>query len=166
MTYSRGTAYLLWALCLFGVSGIHRFYLGKIGTGILWLCTWGLFGIGNIIDLFTIPSMVDAETLRRLPGLRPDPRLNAGSIDPIGPVGPVDPIETVILRAAKAHGGVVTPAEVAVDGDYSLDESKDCMDELVSKGHAELRVRKTGGMVYVFPDLLTPDAEAAVEPLT
>ena len=67
MSYSRGTAYLLWALCLFGVSGIHRFYLGRIGTGILWLCTWGLFGIGNIIDLFTIPRLVDEESAHGLP---------------------------------------------------------------------------------------------------
>ena len=162
MSYSRGTAYLLWALCLFGVSGIHRFYLGRIGTGILWLCTWGLFGIGNIIDLFTIPTMVDAETARRIGGPTPT-RLPP---EPGASTGPVEPIETVILRAAKAHGGVVTPAEVAVDGDYSLDESKACLDDLVSRGHAELRVRRSGGMVYVFPDLLTPEAEGLVEPLT
>ena len=162
MSYSRGTAYLLWALCLFGVSGIHRFYLGRIGTGILWLCTWGLFGIGNIIDLLTIPTMVDAETARRLPGPAPG-RLPP---EPDDMAAAVEPIETVILRAAKAHGGVVTPAEVAVDGHYSLDESKACLDDLVSRGHAELRVRRSGGMVYVFPDLLTPEAEDLIEPLT
>jgi hypothetical protein len=162
MSYSRGTAYLLWALCLFGVSGIHRFYLGRIGTGILWLCTWGLFGIGNIIDLFTIPNMVDAETARRLPARAP----GGLPLDPDVTAAAIEPIETVILRAAKAHGGVVTPTEVAVDGDYSLDESKACLDDLVSRGHAELRVRRSGGMVYVFPDLLTPEAEDLVEPLT
>ena len=162
MSYSRGTAYLLWALCLFGVSGIHRFYLGRIGTGILWLCTWGLFGIGNIIDLFTIPTMVDAETARRIGGPTPTrlpPEAGAST-------EPVEPIETVILRAARAHGGVVTPAEVAVDGDYSLDESKACLDDLVSRGHAEMRVRRSGGMVYVFPDLLSTEAEDLIEPLT
>ncbi len=162
MSYSRGTAYLLWALCLFGVSGIHRFYLGRIGTGILWLCTWGLFGIGNIIDLFTIPNMIDAETARRLP--RPAPGRLPPDLDEMAAA--VEPIETVILRAAKAHGGVVTPAVVAVDGDYSLDDAKACLDDLVSRGHAELRVRRSGGMVYAFPDLLTPEAEETVEPLT
>lgn len=42
-------------LCLvFGVYGAHRFYVGKISSGILYLCTAGLFGIGIIIDLFDI----------------------------------------------------------------------------------------------------------------
>ena len=42
-------------LCIFlGEFGIHRFYSGKIGTGILYLCTAGLFGIGWIIDIIMI----------------------------------------------------------------------------------------------------------------
>lgn len=42
-------------LCLFfGYLGVHRFYERKIGTGILWLCTFGLCGFGWIIDLIII----------------------------------------------------------------------------------------------------------------
>lgn len=42
-------------LCIFlGTLGVHRFYEGKIGTGILWLCTLGLFGIGWIVDIVMI----------------------------------------------------------------------------------------------------------------
>lgn len=40
-------------LCLFTVCG-HKFYEGKVGMGILYLCTVGLFGIGWIIDLISI----------------------------------------------------------------------------------------------------------------
>ncbi len=44
-------------LCLgwiFGVSGLQRFYVGKIGTGILWLLTGGLLGIGQLVDVILI----------------------------------------------------------------------------------------------------------------
>ena len=42
-------------LCiLLGWVGAHRFYVGKIGTGILWLCTFGIFCVGTIYDAVLI----------------------------------------------------------------------------------------------------------------
>jgi TM2 domain-containing membrane protein YozV len=50
---------LAWILLTFlGVFGIHRFYLGKWGTGILYLVTVGLFGIGLIYDFWTLNSQI------------------------------------------------------------------------------------------------------------
>ncbi|WP_432800116.1 NINE protein [Poriferisphaera sp. WC338] len=48
--------YLLWCCALLGFCGIHRFYSGRWVTGIIWLLTGGLLLIGQIIDLFFIPS--------------------------------------------------------------------------------------------------------------
>lgn len=42
-------------LCIFlGVFGAHRFYVGKIGTGILYVFTVGIVGIGVLYDLIII----------------------------------------------------------------------------------------------------------------
>ena len=42
-------------LCiLFGLLGAHRFYVGKIGSGLIYLFTLGLFGIGWVIDIFRL----------------------------------------------------------------------------------------------------------------
>lgn len=49
---SRGVAAVL---CFwFGFLGIHRFYAGKILTGLLWMFTLGLFGFGSISDFIMI----------------------------------------------------------------------------------------------------------------
>ena len=46
---------LAWILLAWlGYLGIHRFYMGKVITGIIWLCTGGLCGIGWLYDLSLI----------------------------------------------------------------------------------------------------------------
>lgn len=48
-----------WLLLTFlGIFGIHRFYLGKWITGIIWLVSGGLFGIGWLYDLWTMNEQV------------------------------------------------------------------------------------------------------------
>ncbi len=50
---------IAWILLTFlGLLGIHRFYLGKWFTGILYLCTAGLFGIGYIYDYWTLNDQI------------------------------------------------------------------------------------------------------------
>lgn len=60
---SVGTAYILWIFSFFGLLGFHRFYIGKYGTGFLWMFTGGIFGMGAFIDLFTLSSQVKKNNL-------------------------------------------------------------------------------------------------------
>lgn len=47
-------------LAFFGVFGIHRFYLGKWISGIVWLCTGGLFLFGILYDYWTLNEQISA----------------------------------------------------------------------------------------------------------
>ena len=55
------TVTLIMALAGFlGVAGVHRFYLGQIGMGLLYFFTYGFCMLGTIIDLFNHKSMTAA----------------------------------------------------------------------------------------------------------
>ena len=61
------TAYLLLAPALVGFAGLHRFYLGRWVSGLIWFATGGLCGIGSLVDLVMLPRMVD-DANRGAPG--------------------------------------------------------------------------------------------------
>ena len=53
-THSLLVGYLLWT---FGFLGAHRFYFGRPVSGTVYLFTFGLLGIGWLVDLFLMPSL-------------------------------------------------------------------------------------------------------------
>lgn len=59
---------------LLGIFGAHRFYVGKIGTGILMLLTIGGLGIWNLVDLILVlaGSFRDSRGLRVYRWLEPE----------------------------------------------------------------------------------------------
>jgi TM2 domain-containing membrane protein YozV len=64
-THSTAIGYILW---LFGFTGSHRFYYGKQITGVIWFFTFGLLGIGWLIDLLLIPGMDEQADQRYVAG--------------------------------------------------------------------------------------------------
>ena len=56
---TTGTGYILWLATFIGFCGIHRFYCGKWVSGAIWLFTGGLCGIGQLVDLFLMESIID-----------------------------------------------------------------------------------------------------------
>jgi TM2 domain-containing membrane protein YozV len=56
--------FALWLLGWIGLGGLHRFYLGRPKTGLLYLFTLSLFGFGLLWDLVFMPALI-GEARRR-----------------------------------------------------------------------------------------------------
>lgn len=87
---SLALTYGLWCLSLVGICGIHRIYNRKPVSGLVWLFTFGLCGIGQLVDLLLIPGMVEGVNRQLTP-----------STDSSGGLPPVD---RQLLRLARQSG--------------------------------------------------------------
>jgi predicted transcriptional regulator len=164
--YSVGVAYLLWLISGCGALGFHRFYLGKIPTGLLWMFTGGLGMLGSVYDFLTLPGQVREANIRQAI-FEGRTRNNFGkntrqswrnvSDGEARIVRDKESVERVILRLAKENKGILTASELALSANISIEDAKRDLDAMVSKGFAELRVRKSGSLVYTIPDLMDQD---------
>ncbi len=136
-----GISYLLWCGCFFGLAGLHRLYNGKIFSGLLWLFTWGFFGIGQFIDLFFIPSMVvDENNLRMRPKLDPPQLSNFPGLyvsPPTTASKPVSPAQLMILltKAAQKRGGKISLTQAVLDTEIPYEDVQDTLNQMMKKGY-------------------------------
>ena len=155
--YSPGIGYALWCAGLLGANGIHRLYLGKTGTGVLWLLTFGLLGVGQLVDLFRMKSLVRDSNIRE--GRVPHPRLLAKAAARIGGgsgrKGQALNIRQQLLQAAVSNGGELTVTQGVMATGATFEEVEKVLNEMTDKGYVDVdNAPGTGVIVFRFPDLI------------
>ena len=157
--YSTTLGYGLWCAGLLGACGIHRLYMGKVGTGVLWLLTVGLLGIGQLIDLFRMKSLVRDANIRdgRIPHPRQlaatPPRIGTGEPNP-RPAPPLN-LRQQLLQAAMGNGGELTVSQGVLATGRTFEEIEKVLNTMADKGYVDVdNAPGTGVIVYRFPELV------------
>lgn len=163
--YSTGLSYGLWCAGLAGACGIHRFYLGKVGTGVIWLLTFGLLGVGQVLDLVRMKSLVRDANIRE--GRVPHPFQLARPQAAVGqpPIGAGEPgrklssplnVRQQLLKAAMSNGGEITVSQGVMATGRSFEEIESVLNKMTDKGYVDVdNAPGTGVIVYRFPELVT-----------
>jgi TM2 domain-containing membrane protein YozV len=133
------TAYILWLGGLFGFAGLHRFYTGRIWTGILWFFTWGLFGFGQFVDLLLIPKMIGVQPAIA-PQPTPQPLQNSTLI--------------TLLQAAESRGGKLSVTQGVMATGINFTEMESLLKGMLNTGYVEIcNDPETGTVLYEFKEL-------------
>lgn len=152
-----GTSYLFWLGWIFGLAGLHRFYNKKIGTGLLWFCTWGLFGVGQFIDLVLIPNMVDEHNtkVRAQLGLSPTGvPLSQAAVAARVIQTPREQLMVKLVKAAAARSGRISVTQGVIDTGHGFAEVEATLQEMVRSGYVSIDNDPiTGVVIYDFLEL-------------
>ncbi|MEO0949549.1 MAG: TM2 domain-containing protein [Cyanobacteria bacterium J06641_5] len=138
------TAYLLWGLCLFGIYGGHRFYAGKIGSGLFYLFTFGGFWVGQLIDLGLIPKMVSKRNNQLRQQFPEDIPAKVASQPVTNPM-------LQLLQVAQTNGGKLSVAQAALYTELAPEPLERLLQEALTLGYAEIgNDPETGAIRYFF----------------
>jgi predicted transcriptional regulator len=149
-------SYVLWAAGGIGLCGLQRMYNGKVSSGVFYLCTFGVFGVGQLLDVFFVPEMAEEHRFRLMsrsglmPGAQPPQLVAAEVVKPLTK----DQLMVKILEAAKGQGGRLTIVQAVMATGLSFDEVEDLLKGMHKKGYAEIENDRHSGVVfYEFPGL-------------
>lgn len=146
---------------MFGLFGIHRFYMGKWFTGLLYLVSFGLLGIGQVVDLIRLRGLVQDENDKRRHLTANERRYLAGGRRQIGngldpPAGKptIESIRMKLLSAAAARGGKLSVTEGVMATGNSFAEVEAELDGMAKSGYVGIDVdEETGRVTYAFGEL-------------
>ncbi len=156
-TNRLATSYILCVVWLFGLAGLQRLYNGKIGTSLLWLLTWVFFCVGQFVDLFMIPTMVEEHDikLRAKASLSPNGVPLTGSAIALTATSPAyNKLMKKLLTSAHKHGGTISVTQAVMDTGASLAEVEAILKQMVKSGYVMVGNHpKTGAVIYHFLEL-------------
>ena len=144
-----GVAYILWAFGFMGFCGIHRFYSGKITSGLVYFFTLGFFGVGQVVDLFLIPGMTKERNLRLLYEATVEARNNSPQVTLVEPQN-TDPM-LVLLKAAATHNNVLSIGQAMLATELPIEEVEHLLNKALKQGLAHIdNDEHTGAVRYYF----------------
>jgi hypothetical protein len=161
---SKVVAYLLWFFL--GFLGVHKFYLEKIGIGVLYLFTFGIFGIGWLVDLFILGGQVDIYNLKHRSMTEGNNQNVVVNVTPPPAAPQYAPDQTYTpqitsspqqkmsaeraILALADNTPVLSLRQIMTNANLEMDEVEMSMKKFIAKGMAKEEVDHNGNPTVVY----------------
>ena len=153
-----GVAYILWAFCFLGFCGIHRFYSGKVVSGLLYLFTFGFLGFGQLLDLLLIPGMTRERNMYLMYQATIAARNNGHQVTLVEQPKAVPQVEKkeidpmlLLLKTAADHNNVLSIGQAMLATEMPLEQVEGLLNKALKQGLAHIdNDEKTGAVRYYF----------------